>query len=84
LVFAAGLAATLEVFFIAFSGLAAFLAAGLAETFGLALFGEALATELAFLLFGSAFAEALDEAFFGATVTFANLTSSQFFDFGNY
>jgi hypothetical protein len=38
----------------------------------------------AFLLFGSAFKEAFGEAFFGATVAFANLTSRYCLDFGNY
>jgi hypothetical protein len=69
------------------AGLAVFaeiLVAGFADAFGLALFGAALLEALAFLVFGSAFEAALEEAFFGAAFAFANLTSRQFFDFGNY
>jgi hypothetical protein len=84
LAFAAGLAAALETFFVSFTGLVAFFAAGLAADLGFASFAEALVEVEDFLVFGSAFEAALEEAFFGATVAFANLTSRYCRDFGNY
>jgi hypothetical protein len=74
--------AGLETFFEA--GFALLLPAALAVVFGLALFGAALEVSDAFLLLGSAFREAFGEAFFGATVAFATLTSRYCLDFGNY
>jgi len=84
--FGAGFAATGFATFLAlvFVGLATLLAADLATTFDFGVFGVALAGTEAFLLFGSAFEEAFGEAFFGATVAFASLTSRYCLDFGNY
>jgi hypothetical protein len=64
--------------------LVALFAAGLAADLGFASFAEALVEVEDFLVFGSAFEAALEEAFFGATVAFANLTSRYCRDFGNY
>jgi hypothetical protein len=66
---AAGLATFLE------AGFAFFADAVFTEDFGFELLGATLVTPEAFLVFGSAFKEALGEAFFVATVAFANLTS---------
>jgi hypothetical protein len=68
----AGLATFLEA---GLAGLAFFAEVVLEEVFGFALLGAALVAPAAFLVFGSAFKEALGEAFFVATVAFANLTS---------
>jgi hypothetical protein len=43
-----------------------------------------LLAAVAFLVFGSALEAAFEEAFFGAAVAFANLTSCHFLEFGNY
>jgi hypothetical protein len=78
-----------------FEGLVSFLGADLVvfapvfgvafvEAFGLPGLLAALLAALAFLVFGSGLEAAFEEAFFGATVAFANLTSCLFLDFGNY
>jgi hypothetical protein len=75
--FAAGFtAADFVAFFEAgLAGLAFFAEAVFKEVLGFDLFGAALVAPAAFLVFGSAFKEALGEAFFVATVAFANVTS---------
>jgi hypothetical protein len=55
--------------------LAFFAEAAFKEVLGFELLGAALVAPAAFLIFGSAFKEALGEAFFVATVAFANVTS---------
>jgi hypothetical protein len=69
---AAGLAAFLEA---GLAGLAFFAEAVFTEALGFGVLGAALVAPAAFLVFGSAFKEALGEAFFVATVAFANVTS---------
>jgi hypothetical protein len=49
-----------------------------------ALFEADLLVGATFLVFGSALDATLEEAFFGAAVAFANLTSRLYLDFGNY
>jgi hypothetical protein len=69
---AAGLATFLET---DLAGFAFFAEAVFKEAFGFELLVAALVAPAAFLVFGSAFKEALGEAFFVATVAFANVTS---------
>jgi hypothetical protein len=75
--FAAGfIAADFVAFFEAgLAGFAFFAEDVFEEALGFALLGAALVAPAAFLIFGSAFKETLGEAFFVATVAFANLTS---------
>jgi hypothetical protein len=72
----------LEVFDVTFSALGAFLATDFVAAFGFALLTAALVAVV--LVLGSAFVATFDAVFFGATVTFANLTSRYCLDFGNY
>jgi hypothetical protein len=70
--FAAGLVANLA---LGLTLLETFLANGFGGAFAFELLSAVLEGVAAFLLFDSVFEAALGEAFFGATVTFGNLTS---------